>query len=65
MPRQAVALKKYRGGTAPVARMSDKVDATASLWYSEILSVENAVGEPIPAFWQHPEELSKRPSAVL
>jgi hypothetical protein len=44
--------------------MSDNEDATASLGYSEMLSVENSVGDPIPAFDQHPEEGSKRPSVV-
>jgi hypothetical protein len=44
--------------------MSDNEDAPASLGYSEILSVKNSVGDPIPEFDQHPEEGSKRPSVV-
>jgi hypothetical protein len=64
MPRQAVALKKYRRGTSPVSKMSDNEDATPSLGYSEVLSVQDSVGEPIPEFPQPSEEGSKRPSAV-
>jgi hypothetical protein len=44
--------------------MSDNEDATTPLGYSEMLSVKNSVGDPIPAFDQHPEEGSKRPSSV-
>jgi hypothetical protein len=42
--------------------MSDKEHATASLWNSEVLSVKNAVGEPIPEFAQQPEEGTNIPS---
>ena len=65
MPRQAVALKKYRGGTLPASKISDKEDATASLWYAGELSVQDPVGPPVPAVPQEPEEGSKRPSGVL
>src|SRR6185503_15642307 len=44
--------------------MPDNEDATPSLGYSEIPSVKNSVGDPIPAFDQHPEEGSKSPSSV-
>jgi hypothetical protein len=44
--------------------MSDNEDATPSLGYSEMLSVKNSVGDPIPEFDQHPEKGSKRPSVV-
>jgi hypothetical protein len=44
--------------------MSDNEDAAPSLGYSEILSVQNSVGDPIPEFDQHPEEGSKRASVV-
>jgi hypothetical protein len=64
IPRQAVPLKKYRCGNSPVSKISDNEDATPSLGYSEKLSVQNSVGDPIPAFDQHPEEDSKRPSVV-
>jgi hypothetical protein len=64
IPRQAVTLKKYRGGTSPVSKMSDNEDATAPLGYSEVLSVKNSVGEPIPEFPQHPEKGSKCSSFV-
>jgi malate synthase len=64
MPRQAVALKKYRCGTSPVSKMSDNEDATAPLWYSKVLSVKNSVSEPIPELPQDSEEGSKRPSVV-
>jgi hypothetical protein len=36
--------------------MSDNEDATAALWNSEMLSVKNSVGEPIPALPQEREE---------
>lgn len=64
MPRQAVALKKYRGGRPTVSKISDNEDATASLGNSKVLSVKNSVGEPIPEFAQHAEEGSKIPSSV-
>ena len=64
MPRQAVALKKNCGGTSPVSKISDSEDATAPLWNSEVLSVENPVGEPIPEFCHPSEDGSKRPSSV-
>jgi hypothetical protein len=41
MPRQAVALKKYRRSTSPVSSISDKEDTTASLRYSVILRIQN------------------------
>ena len=63
IPRQAVALKKYRRGTSPVSKMSDNEDATAPLWYSKELSVKHSVGEPIPEFDQPSEDGSKVPSA--
>jgi hypothetical protein len=59
MPLQAVALKKYRCGTAPVSKTSDNEHTAASLGHSEVLSVENPVGEPIPELAQHPEEGTK------
>src|SRR4051794_24334293 len=59
-----MALKKYRCGTAPVSRMSDNEDATASLGDSEVLSVQDPVGPPVPEFPQRPEEGSKVPSSV-
>ncbi len=64
IPRQAVALKKYRCGSAPVSKTSDNEHATAPLWNSKVLSVKNSVGEPIPEFCQHPEEGSKIFSSV-
>jgi hypothetical protein len=64
MPRQAVALKKYRRGTSCVSKTSDNEHATPSLGYSEELSVQDPVGPPVPEFFQPPEEGSKRPSAV-
>jgi hypothetical protein len=44
--------------------MSDNEDATAPLGDSEVLSVKNAVGEPIPELAQEPEEGTKVPSSV-
>src|SRR6185437_14467076 len=64
MPRQAVELSQYRCGNSPVSSMSDNEDTAAALGYSEKLSVQNPVGDPIPALDQHPEEGSKRPSSV-
>jgi hypothetical protein len=43
--------------------MSDNEDATAALWNSEVLSVKNPVGEPIPEFRQPSEEGAKVPSS--
>ena len=71
MPLQALALKKYRCGTAPVSKMSDKEHTPPSLWdgpfiavHSHILRIENPVGPPIPELPQSPDEGSKIPSAV-
>jgi hypothetical protein len=44
--------------------MSDKEDATAALGNSEVLSVQNSVGVPIPEFSQRPEYGSHIPSAM-
>jgi hypothetical protein len=43
--------------------MADNEHAATALGYSEVLSVKNPVGEPIPEFCQHPEEGSKIPSS--
>jgi len=64
IPAQALALKKYRCGTAPVSKMSDNEDATASLGHSEELSVQHSPGATIPEFRQRPEDGAKIPSAV-
>src|SRR6516164_2558886 len=39
--------------------MSDNEEAAAALGNSEILSVQNSVREPIPAFFQRPEDGAK------
>jgi hypothetical protein len=44
--------------------MSDNEDATAPLWYSKVLSVQNSVGEPIPEFDQPSEEGAKVQSSI-
>jgi len=44
--------------------MSDNEHAAPSLGNSEVLSVKNPVGEPIPEFCQPPEEGPKSPSSV-
>jgi hypothetical protein len=64
IPEQAFGLKKYRCGRSPVSKVSDKEHTAASLGHSEVLSVKNPVGEPIPELPQHPEEGSKIPSPV-
>ena len=64
MPRQAIALKKYRRGTTPVSKMSDNEDATASLGHSDELSVQHSPGATIPEFRQRPEDGTKIPPAV-
>jgi hypothetical protein len=64
MPLQAVALKKYRCCTSPVSKVSDNEHTAAALCHSEVLSVKNPVGEPIPELAQRPEEDSKIFSSV-
>jgi hypothetical protein len=72
MPLQAFALKKYRGGTGPVSKMSDNEETPASLrdgaWKavcSDKLSIQNSPPDvAIPAFDQAPEDGTKIPSAV-
>jgi hypothetical protein len=60
IPRQAVALKKYRAGTSPVSKMSDNEDAAAALGNSKVLSVQSSVGEPIPEFLKSGQETGER-----
>jgi len=62
IPAQARALKKYRGWTSPVTKTRDNEHALPALGQSEILSVQNSVGEPIPEFDQAPEDGTKVPS---
>jgi hypothetical protein len=64
IPRQALALKEYRCGTTPVSKMSDNEDATAALGNSNVLSVKNSVGEPIPELPQDSDKEAKRPSSI-
>jgi hypothetical protein len=71
IPAQALALKKYRCGTSPVSKTSDNEHTLPSLWdgtsvavHSHKLSVQNAVGEPIPEVAQEPEEGTKVPSSA-
>jgi hypothetical protein len=45
--------------------MADKEHTAASLGHSEVLSVKDPVGPPIPEFPQRPDNGSKRPSAVV
>jgi hypothetical protein len=63
MPRHAVALKKYRCGTSLISKTSDNEHATPALGYSEVLSVQDPVGPPVPEFAQPSEEGAKRPSS--
>jgi hypothetical protein len=58
-----VLLKKNRCGTSPVSKVSDNEHTAAALGHSEVLSVKNSVGEPIPEFDQAPENGTKVPSA--
>lgn len=64
MPKQAFRLKQYGCSWSPVSKICDNEDTLAPLGQSEELSVQNPVSEPIPEESQHPEEGSKRPSAV-
>ena len=60
------AVKKHGPRSQPASStMSDNEDPTASLGYSEVLSVQHPVGDAIPAFNQPPEEGTKRPSSSL
>jgi hypothetical protein len=70
IPAQAFALKKYRRGAAPVSKMSDNEHTASALGdgalqavHSDVLSVQNSVGEPIPEFDQSPEDGTKVPSS--
>ena len=44
--------------------MADNEDATTTLGYSEVSSVENPVGDPIPEFCQRPEYGSQIPPVI-
>jgi hypothetical protein len=57
IPRQAVALKKYRCGTLPASKISDNEHTPPSLRYgvlvpvhSHVLSVQNPDGPPVAEF---------------
>ena len=63
MPAQAFGLKKNRGGNVPTSKTCDNEDATTALGYSEVLSVQDPVGPPIPELFQRPEEGTKVPSS--
>jgi hypothetical protein len=56
IPAAAFGLKQYLDRCGPVSSTSDKDDATASLGYSEVLSVQHSVGDAIPEFSQRPED---------
>jgi hypothetical protein len=64
MPLQAVALKEYRGGRSPISRISDNEHTAAPLGNSEVLSIKDSVGPPIPEFGQASEEGAKVPSSI-
>ena len=64
IPAQARGLKKYRCGTAPVSKVSDNEHTAASLGHSEVLSVKDSVGPPVPEFLQRREEGAKGPPPV-
>jgi hypothetical protein len=51
-----MALKKNRCGRTPVSKISDNEDATASLGYSNELSVKDSVGDTIPELPKPTEE---------
>tara|TARA_R110000782_G_scaffold269958_1_gene369121 strand:+ start:854 stop:1051 length:198 start_codon:yes stop_codon:yes gene_type:complete len=64
MPLQAVLLKENRCGTSVVfSKMSDKKDAPASLWNSEVLSVQDSPRDIIPEFDHRPDDATKVPSS--
>jgi hypothetical protein len=64
IPAQAFGLKKNRGGTSPVSKICDNEDAAPPLGNSEVLSVKNPVGEPIPELAQPSEEGTKSPCFI-
>ena len=64
MPAHAFGLKKNRGGSVPTSKTCDNEDSTTALGYSEVLSVQDPVGPPIPELFQRPEEGTKIPSSV-
>ena len=64
IPRQVLGLKKYFCGRSPVSKISNKEDSTTLLGYSEVFSVKDAVGPPIPDLSQRPDDGTKVPSSV-
>src|SRR5262249_53675508 len=62
IPAQAFGLKKYRCGTSPVSKMSDKEQALAPLRHSEPLRVQACPCATIPEFIHLPDEGTKVPS---
>ncbi len=62
MPAAAFGLKKYLRRCGPVSKTSDNDDTTALLGHSEVLSVQNSVGDPIPESSQRPEDGTHCPS---
>ncbi len=65
MPEHAFAESEYLARCGPVvSKTSDNEHAAPSLAHSEVLSVQDSVGPPIPEFSQRPEDGSKIPSLV-
>jgi hypothetical protein len=64
IPAHAFGLKKNRGGNVPTSKTCDNEDSTTALGNSEVLSVQDPVGPPIPELFQRPEEGTKVPSSV-
>lgn len=71
MPLQALLDKKYRCGTLPASKMSDKEHTSPALrhgsWVSlcsDILSVQHSPADAIPEFNQRLDEGAKIPSTT-
>jgi hypothetical protein len=56
IPLAAFGLKEYPDRCGPVSKTSGNEDATTALGNAEKLSVQNSVGDPIPAFSHRPED---------
>src|SRR5579872_3281648 len=62
--RHAVSVRKYRCGTLPVSKMSDKEDAPPALRKSKVSRVQHVPRVPVPDVAQLAKEGLEVPAAV-
>lgn len=64
IPVAALGVKKYRLGTSPSSKTSDKEHASAPLWYAVVLGIQFSVADTVPERGQRPEDDPKIHSLI-